>query len=173
MKNKLYPIKGDVLNSVEKIVYAENNGSSVIVPHVCNNVNAFGAGFADAVSSRYPIVKQNYHLLGTNFLKYNLGYVQYVEVLRDKTYNHKLIFANMISQNGLISEKNPRPLNYYALVKCMSSVSHYINVNFDSDQKVQIHCPKFGCGLAGGNWNFIQDLIHDIWNKTDTFVYQL
>jgi hypothetical protein len=38
---------------------------------------------------------------------------------------------------------------------------------------VQIHAPKFGCGLAGGNWNFIQDLITDIWKNIQVFVYQL
>jgi hypothetical protein len=37
--------------------------------------------------------------------------------------------------------------------------------------KVQIHAPKFGSGLAGGNWAFIQELIKDIWNNYSVFIY--
>lgn len=40
-----------------------------------------------------------------------------------------------------------------------------------SEQKVGIHCPKFGSGLAGGNWLFIEDLISDIWKNIPVFVY--
>jgi hypothetical protein len=173
MHKKFNLIKANIFDHLENNIRAKNNGVSIIVPHVCNNVNAFGAGFAAGVAKHYPVVKENYHLLGSNFLKNNLGYTQYVKVLSDKEYGHKLIFANMIAQNGLISDKNPRPLNYLALVKCMNSISQYINTNFDNDQRVQIHCPKFGCGLAGGNWNFIQNLIEDIWTRIDTFVYAL
>jgi hypothetical protein len=164
-------IHNDLFNYVEQHIYAGNNGTSIIVPHVCNNVNTFGAGFAGAVANRYPIVKENYHLLGNNFLKNNLGYVQFIETNKDKTFGHKLIFANMIAQNSTISKTNPRPLNYLALVRCMVNVSNYISQNFSSDSKIQIHCPRFGCGLAGGNWLFIQDLIQDIWSNTPVHVY--
>lgn len=172
-KNIIY-VKGDIFDNLPHYVHSKHDGCSVIVPHVCNNVGAFGAGFVSAINNKYPIVRENYSLLGKNFLRQNLGYTQYVEVLSDKVYNHKLIFANMIAQNGLISNKNPRPLNYYALVKCMASVGKYVQTNFSQDTRPpQIHCPKFGCGLAGGNWNFIADLIEDIWKNISVFVYQL
>lgn len=171
-ENSIINIKGqDIFEYASKRIYAQNNGATVIVPHVCNNINAFGAGFAGAVSNKYPIVKENYHLLGKNFLKNNLGYTQYVDVLSDKNYGHKLIFANMIAQNGILSETNHRPLNYFALIKCMASVAQYIRNNFDKDNNIEIHCPRFGSGLAGGNWLFIQDLIDDIWTNIPVFVY--
>lgn len=172
-KNIVY-VKGDIFDHLPHYVHSKHDGCSVIVPHVCNNVGAFGAGFVSAINNHYPIVRENYNLLGKNFLQQNLGYTQFVEVLSDKVYNHKLIFANMIAQNGLISNKNKRPLNYYALVKCMASVGKYIQNNFSQDSRPpQIHCPKFGCGLAGGNWNFIADLMEDIWKNIPVFVYQL
>jgi hypothetical protein len=166
-------VRGDLFDHIDQYIYGKNNGSSVIVPHVCNNSNSFGAGFAGALARKYPIVKENYHLLGSHFLKNNIGYTQYITTIEDPEYKHKLIFANMIAQNGTISSKNPRPLNYLSLVKCMVSVSSYIQKNFDSEQTVKIHCPKFGCGLAGGNWNFIKDLIEDIWNNHSVIVYQI
>lgn len=168
--NKPSTIYGNLFDFVNKQIYNEYNGSSVIVPHVCNNINAFGAGFAAGISKHYPIVKENYHLLG---LKNTLGYVQFVEVDKDPKYGHKLIFANMIAQNSIISKSNTRPLHYGALVKSMYTVLSYIDTSFDKENKVQIHCPKFGCGLAGGNWQFINNLIEDIWSHIPVFIYDL
>jgi hypothetical protein len=172
INSSLNIVSGNIFDFIEDIVKAKNNGCSIIVPHVCNNVNVFGAGFAAAVANKYPIVKENYHLLGPNFLRNNLGHSQFVEVINDKTHGNSLIFANMISQNGTISSKNPRPLNYAALARSMTLVSKFILTKFDKDQRVQIHCPKFGCGLAGGNWNFIQELIKDIWSQYPVIVYE-
>ena len=169
--NKFIQVKGDLFNYIQDRIKSGNNGASVIVPHVCNNIDLFGAGFAAAVAKHYPIVKENYHLLGKNFLRSNLGYVQYVKTLEDKNYGHKLIFANMIAQNGVLNKQNPRPLNYFALCKSMVGISKFIQSNFDQDNPVQIHAPKFGCGLAGGNWNFIESLIEDIWYNIPVYVY--
>jgi len=168
--NKLTTVYGNLFDYAPKYIHAGYNGSSIIVPHVCNNVNVFGAGFAAGVAKHYPIVKENYHLLGSKNI---LGYVQFVEADKDLTYGHKLIFANMIAQNGIIAKDNIRPINYGALAKTMYRVNEYISVNFNNENKVQIHCPKFGCGLAGGNWNFIQDLILDIWEDYRVVNYDI
>jgi len=168
-KNHLPIIHGDLFQFVEKFIHDRNNGTSIIVPHVCNNIDLFGAGFAAAVSKYYPIVKTNYHLLGN---KQTLGYTQLVTVAENKDYEHKLIFANMICQNGVIGHNNQRPLNYAALVKSMITVSQFINQNFDKQNRVQIHAPKFGCGLAGGEWGFVSELIKDIWGNYSIFIYQ-
>lgn len=168
-KTNLPIIHGDIFEYLEKFIHDKNNGSSVIVPHVCNNIDLFGAGFAAAVSKHYPVVKANYHLLNG---KQHLGYTQFVTVAENKEYEHKLIFANMIAQNGVIGNNNQRPLNYGALVKSMISVNQFINQNFDKENPVQIHSPKFGCGLAGGDWNFISELIKDIWGHCSIFIYQ-
>jgi hypothetical protein len=168
--NNLHIINDDIFTSIIKCVSAGNVGNSVIIPHVCNNINLFGAGFAHAVAKHYPIVKENFHLLGN---KAQLGQVQFVPVYRDKKHNHQIIFANMIAQNGTISNHNTRPLDYYALCICMKTLSNYINKNFDNENRVQIHAPKFGSGLAGGNWNFIKDIISDIWKNHTVFIYEI
>lgn len=169
-KSAINIIYGDLFDRIEDDIKAGNHGTSIIVPHVCNNINLFSAGFASAVANHYPIVKENYHLLGNKFLKNNLGYVQFIEVLKIPDFNHKLIFANMIAQNGTINKNNQRPLNYFALVKCMSTVRKYILEHFNDDA-IQIRCPKFGCGLAGGNWHFINNLIEDIWSDMKVMIY--
>lgn len=145
------------------------NGSTVIVPHVCNNVNAFGAGFAGQVAQQFPEVKANFHMLGN---KSKLGQTQFIVSKTNEKYKHSIVFANMIAQNGLISPKNTRPLNYYALAICMNDIRNYIkNFKMNNDNNIEIHAPKFGSGLAGGNWNFISDLIQDIWQDVSVYVY--
>jgi hypothetical protein len=143
---------------------------NIIIPHVCNNVNGFGAGFAGYLSSKLPHVKENFHLLGN---KAKLGYTQFIDAYINKDTNNKIIIANMIAQNGLISKLNTRPLNYFALASCMSTVKNQIiNLkNKDVSTDIEIHCPKFGSGLAGGDWQFISELISDIWTNIPVYVY--
>lgn len=170
-RNQNLPIIYDnIFDHIEQHIYDTKNGSSIIVPHVCNNINVFGGGFTAGIVKHYPIVRENYHLLGNKNI---LGYVQFIEVLRNTQTKNRLVFANMIAQNGVISYNNPRPLNYYALSVCMKNVADYIDKSFDADNKVQIHAPKFGSDLAGGNWLFIQELIKDIWSRYSVLIYSI
>lgn len=171
------PVYGqNIFESIKKRAEAKNQGTTVIVPHVCNNSDLFGAGFAAQIAEIYPEVKSNYHLLGKNFLKANLGHAQFINVFEDKQYGHKIIVVNMIAQNGIRSSSNIRPLNYAALCRSMIDVSRYIQMNtgfLNKNERVEIHAPKFGSGLAGGNWNFISELISDIWYKYPVFIYNI
>ena len=172
-KPRLRLVKSNIFEVTKNIVQSKHLGSTIIVPHVCNNIGLFGAGFAAAVRESYPIVATNFELLGR---KTKLGYVQYVRVMKDPEYLHELIFANMIAQNGLKNFKNPRPLNYVSLVACMSQIKSYIHSlqkNDDTYTNIEIHAPKFGSGLAGGNWNFIEHIIEDLWTNIPTFIYEL
>lgn len=158
-KKNIFSISRDRVNS-------DINGCTVIMPHVCNNIGLFSAGFAGAVKNEFPIVATNFELLGT---KTKLGYVQYINVIKNTVNNNKLIVANMISQNKIVSRNNIRPLNYEYLVKCMIDVRNYIS-NL-RDDRIEIHCPKFGSGLAGGDWKFINYLVQDIWYNIPVYIY--
>lgn len=167
-KFKIHNIDGNIFNYLETVIN-NNKGSSIVVPHVCNNIDVFGAGFAASLNNKYPIVKENFHLLGN---KNKLGYVQFIKVLENKEYQHQLFFANMIAQNGTISHSNKRPLNYEALLKCMISVRDFAQQIKDKyDTSVEIHAPKFGSGLSGGKWDFISSLIEDVWHNQKVFIY--
>ena len=170
-KPNIVSYTSDIFANANNRVLAKINGATVFIPHVCNNINLFGVGFANAIANQYPVAKENFHMLGS---KAKLGYVQYVLAEQNKLTEHKLIVANMIAQNKVIGEKNPRPLNYEFLVKCMIDVRSQIqNLSKTYDEKVEIHCPKFGSGLAGGNWDFINTLIEDIWSEIPVYVYSV
>jgi len=79
----------------------------------------------------------------------------------------------MIAQNGIKARNNPRPLNYAYLTKSMLEVKRFILKNFNSENPVEIHCPKFGSGLAGGEWRFIENLVEDIWASFRVVIHQI
>lgn len=160
----------NIFESIRQRVSAGNNGATVFVPHVCNNIDLFGAGFAAQVASEFPSVKADYHMLGKKFLQNNLGYSQILKVAEEPKYRHKIFFVNMIAQNGIIDQKmNPRPLNYEALINCMVNLRNFIkNSGLD---RVEIHAPKFGSLRAGGDWKFISDIIDDVWKNIPVMIY--
>lgn len=171
---KLQLSKKNIFEISRLIVKSKTVGSSnVVIPHICNNVNLFGLGFSSAVAKEYPIVKKNYHLLGKKFLLDHPGYCQFIEVEYEKEYNRRLIIANMIAQNGIKAKNNPRPLNYAYLTKSMVEVKAFMIKNFNSENPVEIHCPRLGSGSAGGNWRFVENLIEDIWGNFRVVVHTI
>lgn len=160
-------IKGDIFAASLDLVNSKGIGSTVIIPHVCNNVGVFGAGFSGELDRRFPEVAINFNIGG----KIKLGNTQFITVTENPVSKNKLIIANMVAQNGTISQKNKRPLHYPSLVKCMTTVGDLAQSFVKSDKKVKINAPKFGSGLAGGNWNFISDIIDDIWSDYNITVF--
>ncbi len=132
-------------------------GSGIkIVAHVCNDIGRFGSGFAKAVMERWPIVREEYikwskagvSPLGVKFI---LGEVQFIQVQND------LWFANIIGQHGVRSphDKNsPPPVKYDAIRSGLKKVR-----TFAQALGATIHGPRFGAGLAGGDWNEIEKII--------------
>jgi len=131
-----------------------------VVPHVCNNRNGFGRGFALVVSQKFPVVKEKYHLRPKE-----LGHAYPVKA------NDNLIIFNMIAQNGYITKNNPVPLDYLVLTKCLRKLHHL--VNFIGPDHVKIIAPKFGSALAGGSWPVIEQMINNIFAKEEFNVFVL
>lgn len=159
--------KGDIFSASLEMINFKNGSSTIIIPHVCNNVGLFGGGFSGAIDSRFPEVAINFSVGG----KLKLGNTQFITVAENTQSKSKLVIANMVAQNGVISPKNRRPLHYPSLVRCMYSVKDFAESLKKTEENIRIHAPKFGSGLAGGNWYFISDLIDDIWSMFDVSIY--
>lgn len=136
-------LQGDLFSNIENLKYP------ILVPHVCNNKGIMGAGFAKFVKQKYPEVFHWYK----SCLTEELGTVSYVHSI----FNNNICFANMIAQ----TLGGKRPLDYHALIHCMVDVFRFCNEEFIE----HIIAPMFGSGLAGGNWDFIAELIEDYWVK--------
>jgi hypothetical protein len=121
--------------------------NKVLIPHVCNDVGAWGAGFVIPLGRTYPLAREEYLQMST-VDGYQLGHTGFVKVAPNVTV------ANMIAQ-GMGGQ---RPLRYNALSKCLDTVGDYAD-QYD----MGIVAPMFGSGLAGGNWLFIEEMINDAW----------
>lgn len=142
-----------------------------VIPHVCNNIGAWGAGFTHALNKAFgngPYqTYQGTSIPSPNGLKNFLGEISVCDVL----FEHEVFVINMIAQSGLISKSNPKPIKYWALIRCMEKVREHIGlIKNDPDLRnkpLKIHCPKFGSELAGGKWEFIKELIMETWVDKD------
>lgn len=152
---RLIYVKGNVL---EPQKFDKNE--LVIIPHCCNNLGKMGAGVALSLLNKWPLVWNTYKKMeaeSTSGLKNRLGEINWVQVEND------IVVVNMIAQDGLINKAtNPRPVKYWALLKCMQEALKYAG-NLCAGYKFVFHCPQFGSKLAGGDWHVIETLIREAW----------
>lgn len=144
----------------------------ILIPHVCNNYGGWGAGFVIPLSKHYPKAEESYRAWSKQLsFARAMGRVQYVGI-----EGTQVDVANMVAQHGSgyrYRYGSSRPLDYAALAKCMDDVGIFAMSHYHG--KPSIHCPMFGSGLAGGNWDFIRELIDDCWVAIglDVTVYHL
>lgn len=133
-----------------------------VIPHLCNDLGRWGAGFVLAVTAKWPQAEAEYLRAASGAPsssknKLALGTVQFVLV--DATPGSQIWVANMVAQRAVWTVKEGTvdevpPIRYPALMKCLKEVGKHAAANSAS-----IHAPKFGAGLAGGDWDVIESLI--------------
>eukprot|EP00746_Dinoflagellata_sp_MGD_P112156 gnl/MRDRNA2_/MRDRNA2_49116_c0_seq1.p1 gnl/MRDRNA2_/MRDRNA2_49116_c0~~gnl/MRDRNA2_/MRDRNA2_49116_c0_seq1.p1 ORF type:complete len:587 (+),score=114.43 gnl/MRDRNA2_/MRDRNA2_49116_c0_seq1:77-1837(+) len=119
-----------------------------IITHVCNDRGRWGKGFVMAISRKWPeaarMYRQWYKAGGKE--GFALGAVQLIEL------NPSLTLANMIGQNGIKTGSKGPPVRYDAIGEALMAVSaHAVS------EGASIHMPLIGTGLAGGEWQQIED----------------
>ena len=127
-----------------------------LIIHVCNNVGAWGAGFVLALSRKWKEPEYYYR----RRRRHRLGDVQFVQV------NDHITVVNMIAQ--VLGDKRGVNIRYMALRQCLYGIRDYaINNN------CTIHAPRFGAGLAGGDWKIIEKMINQILSDVKVYIYDL
>ena len=130
-----------------------------LLPHVCNNIFGWGAGYVLALSKKWKMPEIIYR----STKELILGDVQFVYVYNDITV------CNMIAQEGLGVNKITKlpPIRYNALRECLKKVNE-LAVKIDAT----IHAPRFGAGLSGGDWSIIEQIIKEE-ISVDVYIYDL
>lgn len=147
---QLYHVIGDATQPVKK---------PALIAHVCNDIDAWGAGFVVPLGKAYPEVESDFHGIHPSDRK--LGHTQFVVV------NSDIVVANMIAQRGIRKSQGRIPLRYDALHTCLTDVQ-----TMAEKQGLSVHVPRLGAGLAGGSWDVIKSVIMATM-KVDTYVYTL
>lgn len=172
-------IKGDATDPVgEKDIK--------IICHVCNDVGRWGKGFVLALSKKwkkpelefrnYSKNKKPEDLLGNVLFVVAHEHHQYSDFFDDKN-TKKIIVANMIAQRDIKRGLNGEvPIRYGSLYKCFKRVLETANWHSSGLYKgVSIHMPRLGCGLAGGEWYQVENIIENVfeYSKFPIYVYDL
>jgi len=152
MAAELKYIKGDLFQNLPK-------DRKVMIPHVCNDIGAWGAGFVIAIDTYSEKPKQDYHNFLASMKK--CGNADPLGSINNSWIEDGNIVSNMIAQRGVDGK---HPLRYFALMECMRKVRANMNGKHSPDE---IYCPKFGSGLAGGNWCAIERMIIECWVDND------
>lgn len=130
------------------------------IAHICNNKGGWGAGFVLAISKNLGRGPEASYRLWSREENFRLGQIQIVTV--DSTIS----VVNMIAQDGFGSkENNFKPLHLKALKMCLKQL-----YEATKNEKITVHMPRIGCGLAGGTWDEIEPLIKK-YITVNTFVY--
>lgn len=134
-----------------------------IIAHICNDRGQWGKGFVLAVSKRWAAPEKTYRAAFTSTVKPELGDVQFVSV------QPGIEVANIIGQHGIARRGQAvPPIRYDAVRRGLQAVARHADASGAS-----VHMPRIGCGLAGGNWEVIEQIIAEtlISAKVRTVVY--
>ena len=138
----------DITYIVADATNPQGTGKKILI-HICNTINAWGAGFVVPLARKWPITKRSYHEWYQENLSLTLGTIQAVQVEKD------IVVINMIGQEGIGGTKDNPPIRYEAVRECLQKVR-----GIALEHNASVHAPYLmGAGLAGGDWNTIERII--------------
>ena len=134
-------IKGDVTEPI-------GDGNKIIA-HCTNNIFVMGAGVALAIKRKWPVVYKKYKEWRNQSPQ--LGDVQFIKV------GPEIAVANILGQEGIGFTNGVAPVRYEAIDKSFKTIAETAKKHSASVHLSYLIC----CGLAGGEWNKIEEMIKD------------
>lgn len=122
-------------------------GPNILI-HLVNDQSAsWGAGFAKSVSAKFPKAEKAYRARVISKGRFQLGQIFGTRV------SENLEVVQLIAQHGFGAPDRVR-VRYIALRECFKLVA-----KLALEQKAQVHMPRIGTGLGGGDWMFVRELV--------------
>lgn len=132
---------------------------------ICQQVNCqgvMGAGLAKAICTKWPVVRQLYYEY-CNDVGAPFALLGRVHVVREPGIPFDIV--NVFGQLNY-GRKNFRYTHYYALETAFKEIDRIY-----AGKKVAFPY-GFGCGLAGGDWDVVSDLIARHLKNCDVYIYR-
>lgn len=148
-------IEGDLLNTQHGII-----------GHQVNCYGIMGAGLAKQIKAKFSNVFKEYSSLCNLYENRDkrldlLGQCQFVAIGKDK------YIANIFGQYGMGTSR--QQTDYDALYRGLLELMSYSVKN-----ELSVALPYgLGCGLAGGDWEIVSDMISDVFINSDISLYRL
>lgn len=137
-----------------------------ILCHQVNMQKRMANGIAKQVKELFPNVYDNY--MKANL---NLGDVDIVKIHNPKS--NLLYIANMYSQFRY-GYDGKRYTDYDALRKCFKELAYHITNSNKKQNNFTLAVPyKIGCGLGGGDWNIVSQIIFEELKDIEYKIYKL
>jgi O-acetyl-ADP-ribose deacetylase (regulator of RNase III) len=142
-----------------KIEYKSDNiitAPEPLIIHGCNCQGVMGSGVALAIRNRFPRAFGSYRAtyIG-NDNKLELGTVIFVTHTDPVTLKY---IGNCMTQEYYGRVPNTQYCDYNAIEKCLLEVKSFcVDSEIDS-----FAMPKIGCGLGGGDWNIVSNIIEKV-----------
>jgi len=154
---KYFEIEGDATKP-----QLDSPNEIAVIPHCCNSIGVWGGGFTGALNRSFgfgPYTEYKKMEKESPYgLQNRLGEICHCKV------NDNIYVVNMIAQKGIIGKSNPKPIKYWALLKAMQLTLEFIGGEISlQNRPYKIHTCRFGSELAGGNFEFIKELINEVW----------
>lgn len=148
------------LHLIKPVEYVTGNIVEDNYPIFCQQVNCkgvMGAGLAKQIRDKYPEVYEEYRE------EYRVGYSELGTILPVVTHDGR-VCINMYAQKEYGTDK--RYTNYAAFRQCLENLNRFLQEHYVHED-VDIAFPyNIGCGLAGGDWKIIEQLITEFAEKS-------
>ncbi|MGO9267977.1 MAG: ImmA/IrrE family metallo-endopeptidase [Candidatus Binataceae bacterium] len=138
-------------------------GTRLLVQVVNDSALTWGGGFSLMLRKKWPSLQQAFRRWAVERGNLKLGNVHLEKV------NDTLYLASMVAQHGYGQSLMPR-IRYLALRDSLHRVGEIA-----AQRAATVHMPRIGCGLAGGSWNIVGELVAETMYSQGTrvFVYDL
>lgn len=129
--------------------YPQGEGAKIIC-HINNDIGGWGRGFVLALNKRWRAPETSYREWYRNSYRdcFELGAVRLVRVEDD------IWVANMVAQHDIRTIEGLPPIRYDALRSCLRTLRREA-----VERVASVHMPRIGCGLAGGSWPVVENLV--------------
>lgn len=148
MKNSRISYKvGNILKNVKR----------GLILHQVNCLGVMGGGIALGIRQMYPAAYMQY------LAKYldegwTLGESQFVPVSLNKDETKvDLYIGNLAGQKEIGSKDGKCPTDYHALTICLDDA-----LDFANRHQLEVHTVKIGCGLGGGDWSKVEEILEEL-----------
>ena len=148
------------------LIKAALNGEVNVIAHCCNCFNNMGAGIAPQIAKNFPKAKE-VDSLTEKGLKDKLGRFTLA-------YDKGVYIYNLYGQYGFWERNVGKiDLNYYYLTKALEGMRIRHDLISNNEPSLKIGFPLIGCGLAGGDWSVVSQIIETIFEDHDVTIYKL
>jgi O-acetyl-ADP-ribose deacetylase (regulator of RNase III) len=155
------------------IIYKTGDLTQATEPYIihgCNAQGKMGSGVAKALMDRYPAVKEHYL---ENHAKHAEAGKRFLGTMHIGHTDTKRVIYNLITQE-FYGYDGKLYASYEAIEQCMRALDNSMRcIKEAKGTTPHVAMPLLGCGLAGGDWSVVSEIVQKCSKHFQPVVYTL